>query len=95
VTEATTLAEKKLEYLKILPLDDPDLVDASADNNATLTSTATVDHSDPDNPVGGVYDVVWNIADGEDTKAIAVIVSWASGPQRISKQVVMPMIIAD
>jgi prepilin-type N-terminal cleavage/methylation domain-containing protein len=87
MTEATTLGMGQLENLKALPSDHAELADTTADNNADLTSTTTVDHIDPGNPINGRFNRIWNVADGTDTKTVMVIVSWRSGPNQIQKRV--------
>ena len=81
VTEASTFALDKLEFLKILPVDD-DRLDAG-------------EHADSANPVDGKYTITWNVTDNEDTKAITVLVDWSSGQQQKAKQVELPTVILD
>lgn len=98
VTEAITLAMKHLDYLKSLPYDDPALDDTEETNNDNLTDTENVDHSDPNNPINGKYNRIWNVADSTpnpNTKTVMVIVSWLSGPNQISKQVQFPTVICN
>jgi prepilin-type N-terminal cleavage/methylation domain-containing protein len=87
MTEATTLGMGQLENLKTLPSTHAQLSDTTTDNNADLTSTTTVDHVDPGNPINGRYNRIWNVADSTDTKTLMVIVSWQSGPNQIQKRV--------
>lgn len=79
ITEASTLAMDKLEFLKVLPVDDIRL-------NAG-------DHTETENPVGGKYAVTWNVTDSEDTKSISVLVDWSSGHKQKAKQVELPTMI--
>ena len=81
VTEATTFALDRLEFLKVLPIDDDQLVAGG--------------HTDPANPVDGKYAVTWNVTDNEDTKSITVLVDWSSGHKQKAKQVVLPTEILD
>jgi prepilin-type N-terminal cleavage/methylation domain-containing protein len=81
VTEASTLALDKLEFLKLLPLDD-DRLDAG-------------EHADPANPIGGKYTITWNVTDNEDTKSVSVLVDWSSGRKQKAKQVELPTVILD
>lgn len=94
-TEAVTLAKDQLEYLKSLPFNHDDLDDITEDNNDDLTDTGTIDHADPNNPIGGRYTRIWNVADRADTKAVNVVVSWLSGPNMIPRQVAFPTVIAN
>jgi len=97
VTEAITLATRHLDYLKSLPYNDPALDDTEETNNDNLTDTQNVDHSDPNNPINGKYNRIWNVADSTpnpNTKTVMVIVSWLSGPNQISKQVQFPTVIS-
>jgi len=69
LTEATTLAQDRMEKLIGLSYDDTILDD----------TTATADHSDTNNPVDGRYNIFWNIVSDYpiiNTKAIKVIVRW-------------------
>jgi type IV pilus assembly protein PilV len=94
VTEASTLAMDQLESLKALPPDHTDLDDVTASNNTNLASTTTVDHSDPGNPISGKYDRIWNVADGDGSKTVVVIVSWQSGPTHIQKRTRFSTVVA-
>lgn len=94
VTEATTLGMGQLENLKALPPTHAQLADVTAANNADLTSTTTVDHTDAGNPINGRYTRIWNVADSTDTKTVTVIVSWRSGPNQIQKRVRFSTFIA-
>jgi type IV pilus assembly protein PilV len=94
-TEAVTLAKDRLESLKSLPFDNPSLVDTTEDNNDDLTDTGIIDHADPDNPIGGRFTRIWNVADRVDTKAVTVVVSWLSGPNLIPRQVEFPTVISN
>jgi len=94
-TEAVTLAKDQLEYLKSLPFNNADLVDTTEDNNDNLTDTGTIDHADLNNPIGGKYTRIWNVADRGGTKALTVVVSWLSGPNLIPRQVEFPTVICN
>jgi type IV pilus assembly protein PilV len=69
LTEATTLAQDRMEKLIGLFYTDPLLGGAN---------TTATDHNDPDNPVYGRYDIFWNIAPDNPIKVkeIKVIVRW-------------------
>ncbi|GAG11105.1 unnamed protein product [marine sediment metagenome] len=63
LTEATTLAQDRMENLIGLSYND-------------LTAGS---HPGPNNPIGGVYSIFWNIALDypiNNTKEISVIVNW-------------------
>ncbi len=81
VTEASTLAMDRLEFLKVLPVDDDQLDEG--------------EHDDAGNPVEGKYTVTWNVTDNEETKAVTVLVDWESGHKQKAKQVELPTIILD
>ena len=95
VTEATTIALDKLEYLKVLPLDDDALTDVNFGNNSNLGNISSPEHSDPANPLDGGYTVIWNVADNEDTKSINVVVTYLSGRKQVAKLVELPTVILD
>ena len=118
LTEATTLAQDRMENLIGLFYTDPLNNDSDADGNRPVqdgdnngiddddegtfvdginnfglddnpldnTSPAAADHSDPNNPVDGRYNIFWNIAldyPVNNTKKIRVIVTWTDkGAQR-------------
>jgi type IV pilus assembly protein PilV len=94
MTVASTLAQDKLEELKGLAIDAPDLADDEPGNNGSIfdprSSSFDPDHEDPNNPVGeggatdGVrrYTRIWNIADNTPTQGVktaVVFVFW--GPE--------------
>ena len=81
ITEASTLALDKLEFLKVLPRDD--------------NRIRAGDHVDPDNPIGDKYIVSWNVINNQDTKAITILVDWTSGHKQTAKQVELPTLILD
>ena len=81
VTEASTLAMDRLEFLKVLPVDD-DLLDEG-------------EHADAANPVDGKYTITWDVTDNEDTKSIAVAVNWRTGHKQKAKQVEVPTFFLD
>ncbi|RLA95339.1 MAG: hypothetical protein DRG25_00490 [Deltaproteobacteria bacterium] len=94
MTVASTLAQDKLEELKGVILDDPDLMDTNPANNGSIfdpriASFYPPDHEDPNNPInesGGTtglrrYTRLWNIADDtptEGAKTVVVFVFWGS-----------------
>ncbi|MDW7643699.1 MAG: prepilin-type N-terminal cleavage/methylation domain-containing protein [Desulfuromonadales bacterium] len=98
VTEATTLAQSKIEELMILPYDDDSLDDADANGLVGLDATGAVaDASQPGiDLMGETYDVWWNVAEDEpvvDTKTVRVIVTWQKKLQ--NKRVVFDFVKAN
>lgn len=81
ITEASYLAQSRMEVLTRLPYDD--LVD---DGSGTINSTGVnADGSEQLSVTGKTYQVSWNIADGtpdapaDNMKMIRVIVNWQEG----------------
>jgi len=118
LTEATTLAQDRMENLIELSYNDNGLSDTDNDgtnqdaNNDGVddnggnfglddtpldnTSPAAADHPDPNNPIGGVYSIFWNIALDHpinNTKEIRVIVNWTD--KGLTKTVSITSIKAD
>ena len=80
LTEATTLAQDRMEKLIGLSYTDPLL----GGNNPTAT-----DHNDANNPVDGRYNISWNIDSNypiNNTKTIMVNVGWTDrgAPKEVS-----------
>lgn len=91
LTNATILAQDRMEKLIGLSYDDTDsLDDTDTDDEAGLDDTnAAADHNDPNNPVDGRYNIFWNIARNypiDNTKEIRVIVGWTDkgAPKKVS-----------
>lgn len=92
MTMASTLAQDKIEALKGLAFDNPDLADTNHANNASMTDPGSVsfypaDHLDPNNPIDSTgrteavrrFTRLWNIADNtpmEGVKTMVVFVCW-------------------
>ena len=82
VTEATTLAEDRIEWLMTLDYNDGNLDDTNGDGTAGLSNAtaATADQSITYTNVSGlVYTIYWNNArnsPAQDTTTIRVIVIW-------------------
>ena len=80
LTEATTLAQDRMEKLIGLFYTDPLNNDTNGNGKAGLDNTnAAADYNDPNNPVDGRYNIFWNIARNcpiSNTKEIRVIISW-------------------
>lgn len=84
ITEASSLAQSKLEELKILPFTDPDLADTdvlgtSGFGVGGLNATgANADHTETVTAITGRnYNLAWNVAkNADDTLLIRVIVNW-------------------
>lgn len=81
LTEATTWAQDKIEYLMSLPYDDADLQDT--DGDGTIPPNYGLDHiaTSADYPpeTHGLYNLYWNVAPDwpvNNTKTIRVIVTW-------------------
>jgi type IV pilus assembly protein PilV len=99
VTEATTLAGDRLEYLMTLDYDDPtDLDDVDGDGTAGLddATAGTADHSTTyDSETGIQYNLYWNTARNiptTDNTTIKVIVTWED--HGVEKKASMQSIIA-
>jgi type IV pilus assembly protein PilV len=80
LTEATTLAQDRMEKLIGISYSDDDLLDTNGNNDGGLDddTNATADHND-DNPVDDKYNIFWNVATNypiDNTKKIRVIVTW-------------------
>lgn len=84
ITEASFLAESKLEELISIPFDHVDLIDTKADGTTGLDAS-TVDTADYSTSSGnGRYTLFWNIADDfpqNNTKTIKIIVNWSNKGQ--------------
>jgi type IV pilus assembly protein PilV len=98
ITEATTLAQDRMEKLIGLPYDDTNsLDDTDTDDKAGLDDTnAAADHNDANNPVDGRYNIFWNIATNHpinNTKEIRVIITWTD--KGTSKEVSITSMKAD
>jgi type IV pilus assembly protein PilV len=99
VTEATTLAGDRMEYLMTLDYDDPtDLDDVDSDGTAGLDD-ATVGTADQNrtysNESGMQYDLYWNTARDAptaDNTTIKIIVIWSD--RGVQRKVSMQSIIA-
>jgi type IV pilus modification protein PilV len=80
LTEATTLAQDRMEELIGLPYTDPLNDDTNGNQDNGLDDTnATADHSDPNNPVDDRYNIFWNIATNypiNNTKTIRININW-------------------
>jgi type IV pilus assembly protein PilV len=76
LTEATTLAQDRMEKLIGLPYTDADLLDTNGNQDNGLDDTdATADHNDANDR----YNIFWNVATNypiDNTKKIRVIVTW-------------------
>jgi type IV pilus assembly protein PilV len=78
ITEATTLAQDKMEGLICLSYADPLLDDTNGNGHAGIDSAnaTTADH----NVIDGRYSIFWNIAPDhyiDNTKEIRIIVTWS------------------
>jgi type IV pilus assembly protein PilV len=97
LTEATTLAQDRMEKLIGLSYIDDDLLDTNGNQDNGLDDTnATADHNDPNNPVDGRYNIFWNIATDhpiDNTKEIRVIVTWTD--KKLPKKVSITSMKAD
>jgi type IV pilus assembly protein PilV len=87
LTEATTLAQNRIEGLIGLSYTDPLLDDTNGNSHAGIddVNATTADH----NAVDGRYNIFWNIAPDyyiNNTKEIRVIITWADkgSPKEIS-----------
>ncbi len=84
-TDATTLAQDRLEQLMALAFADPSLVDTDADGDAGLNdaTAATADFSLLDQVQGTRnYDIFWNVSLNSlinNTRTVNVIVAWSEG----------------
>ena len=81
LTKATTLAQDRMEELIGLSYTDTLNNDTNANGKAGLddANVITADHSNPNNPVDGRYNIFWNIATDypiNNTKEIRIIVRW-------------------
>lgn len=81
LTEATTLAQDRMEKLIGLSYIDPLNNDTNGNYTAGLddADATAADHNDPNNPVNGGYNIFWNIARNypiSNTKEMRVIVTW-------------------
>lgn len=92
VTEASTLALDKIEFLKVLPVDDDRLKDTEmVEQDDGSYEEEEVEHSES----VGKYTVSWDVTDNEDTKQIAVRVDWTSGQKQRAKNVELATLILD
>jgi type IV pilus assembly protein PilV len=84
ITEASCLAESKLEELMSIPFDHADVSDTNADGASGLDAL-TVDMADYSAPSSnGRYTLFWNVADDfphNNTKTIKIIVVWSNTGQ--------------
>jgi type IV pilus assembly protein PilV len=68
LTEATNLAQQKIEELMGTPFNDAEL--------------STGDHNDPNNPLERIYTRTWTVTDNDpvvDMKSVTVTVTYLSG----------------
>ena len=87
LTEATTLAQNRMEELIGFSYTDPLLDDTNGNGNAGIDSAnaTTADH----NAVDGRYNIFWNIAPDHyisNTKGIKIIITWTDkgAPKEVS-----------
>ncbi len=98
VTEATTLAGDRMEYLMTLPYDDLDVEDTDGDGTAGLddATAGTADQNRTYNNENGMqYDLYWNTvrnAPTADNTTIKIIVTWKD--RGVQRKVSMQSIIA-
>lgn len=98
VTEATTLAGDRMEYLMTLAYDDVDMDDTDADGTAGLNdaTAGTADQNRTYNDENGTqYDLYWNTARDTpttDNTTIKIIVIWKD--REVQRKVSMQSIIA-
>ena len=94
VTEATVLAQDKLELLSTLPYAHGDLQDQDGDFDSGLAdSGAGADYSETPAAPFSRYTVSWNVAENNpvpDAKTIRVIVTWRD--RGIDRQIFMDSI---
>lgn len=94
VTEATILAQDKLELLSTLPYAHSDLQDQDGDFDAGLSdSGASADYSETPAAPFSRYTVSWNVSENNpvpDAKTIRVIVTWHD--RGIDRQIFMDSI---
>lgn len=85
-TEAVSLAQGKLDELRLLPFAHPDLQDYDCEDDSGFAAsglsdigTAADNHQTGVNALGQSYELFWNIADNvptEGAKTIRMIVHW-------------------
>ncbi|RKZ91851.1 MAG: hypothetical protein DRQ43_09650 [Gammaproteobacteria bacterium] len=79
ISEASFLAESKLEELLSIPFDNVDVIDTNDDEDAGLNNNTTGTADNNATSGNGRYTILWNIADDfpeTNTKTIKVIVNW-------------------
>jgi len=96
MSEAVIIAGDRLERLLALEFDDPDLEDTDTDGAAGLDDIgANADNSDPGIGRNDMYNVYWNVEDGnpvpDKTKTVNVIVEWSI--KDVKRRMNMSMII--
>ena len=96
MSEAVIIAGDRLERLLALEFDDPDLKDTDTDGAAGLDDIgANADNSDPGIGRNDMYNVYWNVEDGnpvpDKTKTVNVIVEWSI--KDVKRRMNMSMII--
>jgi type IV pilus assembly protein PilV len=94
VTEATVLAQDKLELLSTLPYAHSDLQDQDGDFSSGLAdSGASADYSETPAAPFSRYTVSWNVSENNpvpDAKTIRVIITWHD--RGIDRQIFMDSI---
>jgi type IV pilus assembly protein PilV len=94
VTEATVLAQDKLELLSTLPYAHSDLQDQDGDFGSGLAdSGASADYSETAAAPFSRYTVSWNVSENNpvpDAKTIRVIITWQD--RGIDRQIFMDSI---
>lgn len=93
-TEALSLMQSKIDSLRLLPINHPDLDDNNGGilgepNDVTLTTDIGdpgAAHADPRvTAYGNVYQVFWNVAEDQPVaglRTVRVIVAWSEGNDR-------------
>jgi len=79
ISEASFLAESKLEELLSIPFNHADLDDIQPDGSAGLNNNTAATADNNATSGNGRYTILWNVADGSpetNTKTIKIIVTW-------------------